>query len=183
MGVLGNIAYFLIDTLFGLYIGLIMVRFLLGLVRADFYNPFSQFVVTVTNPLLRPLRRLIPAVAGIDTAAIVLMFGLKLLQLYLLVILQGAVPPLLPLLWVAALKLVELAIYVYIIALIAQAVLSWVNPQGYGHNPLASLLHSLNDPLLRPLQRIIPPVGMFDLSPLVAILLLNVALIVVRALY
>ncbi len=183
MGVLGNIAYFLIDTLGGLYIGLIMVRFLLGRVRADFHNPFSQFVVTVTNPLLRPLRRVVPPVAGIDLAALVLMFALKVVQLYLLVALQGGAAPLLPLLWVALLKLVELAIYVYIIALIAQAVLSWVTPGGYHHHPLASLLHSLNAPLLRPLARHIPPIAGIDLTPLVAILLLNVALIVVRALY
>lgn len=183
MNALTNVAYFLIDTLFSLYIALIMIRMLLGLARADFYNPISQFIVAATNPVLRPLRGLIPSFGKIDSAAIVVMIVLKMIQLSLLLLLKGQAPALLPLLWYAVLQLLELLIYVYIFALIIQAVISWVNPTAlYSGNPMGSLLNSITKPVTAPISRVIPPIGMIDISPLIAILLLNIALIVIRSL-
>lgn len=182
MNALSNVLYFLVDTLFSLYIALIMIRLLLGIARADFRNPVSHFIIAATNPVLKPLRALLPAFGKIDTAAIVAMLGLKVVQLGLLLLIRGQAPSLLPLIWYATLQLLELAVYVYIFALIIQAVISWVNPQAlYGGNPVGSLLNSLTRPIVAPIARVVPPIGMVDISPLIAILLLNIVLIVIRS--
>ncbi|MGF1642893.1 MAG: YggT family protein [Thiotrichales bacterium] len=183
MNVLTEIAFFLIDTLFTLFIALFMIRMLLGLSRADFYNPFSQFIVTATNPLLKPLRRVVPPVGRIDTAAVVIMVALKLLQLTLLLVVQGKTPELMWLAGTTIVQLLSMLIYVYMFSIIIEAVLTWINPTAFydRQNPLASILHSINTPLLHPLSRIVPRIGMIDITPLVAILILNILLIVIRA--
>lgn len=163
---------FLLSTLFQLYIMAVMLRFLLQLTRADFYNPLSQFVVKITNPTLRPLRRLIPGFAGLDIAAIVLMLGLQIISALILALLRGAgIGPLALLLW-SMTELISLAFNIFIFSILIQAVISWVNPSPY--NPVSSLLYSLNEPLLRPARRLIPPISGLDLSPLVVIIALQV---------
>ncbi|MGD8515063.1 MAG: YggT family protein [Granulosicoccaceae bacterium] len=170
-----NPLVFLIDTLFGLYILIVMLRFLLQCTRADFYNPISQFLVKATNAPLRPLRRLIPGWGGIDIASLVLVFGLQLIALTLLLLLSGATPTLalLPGLLMATLtKLVSLLLYVYVFSIFILVILSWVSHGGY--NPVAPLLHSITAPLMRPAQRMIPPIGGIDLSPMVVLIALYV---------
>lgn len=163
---------FLIRTLFELYILAVMLRFLLQWTRADFYNPISQFLVKVTNPLLRPLRRVIPGIAGLDMAAVVLMLVLEMVALGLVAMLRGGgIGPAGLILWSVA-ELVSLAFNIFIFSIIIQALLSWVNPGTY--NPVAGLLYSLNAPLLRPFSRLLPPISGIDLSPLFAILALQV---------
>jgi len=169
---LTNPIEFVISTLFHLYITVVMVRFLLQWVRADFYNPVSQFVVKVTNPLLKPLRRIIPGWGGLDIAAIVLMVLLQMLSLLLVLLLRGGGLPISTLLIGSVAELVSLAFNVYIFAIIIQAVLSWVNPGHY--NPVSAILYSLTDPLLRPARRLLPPISGIDLSPLLVILALQV---------
>jgi len=171
-GYLLNPLEFLLSTLFQLYITLVMVRFLLQWVRADFYNPVSQFVVRVTNPLLRPLRRLIPGWGGVDIAALLLMLLLQLLSLTLILLLRGHGIPLGILIPWSVAELVALALNVYIFAIIVQALLSWVNPGHY--NPVSSILYSLTEPLLRPARRLLPPISGIDLSPLLVLLALQV---------
>lgn len=163
---------FVISTLFSLYILVVMLRFLLQRVRADFYNPLSQFVVKVTNPPLRPLRRVIPGFGGIDVASLVLMLALQLLALFLLFSLRGMEVGLPTLLALSVAELVELAFNIFIFSIIIQAVLSWVNPGSY--NPVSSILYSLNEPLLRPVRRLLPPISGLDLSPLLVIIGLQV---------
>lgn len=175
-----DIGSFLIGTIFSIYIALIMVRMLLAWVRADFYNPISQAIVKLTNPPLVPLRRIIPPIGKMDTAAILLMLALQILETWLLVTLQGVNAPLVSILYYSFIKLLELTVYVFIFALIIQAILSWVSPGPQYGNPVASLLYSLTEPLLRPIRRIVPPAGMLDLSPMVAIILLYLVLIVIR---
>lgn len=177
--VLQNIAVFLVSTLFSLYIGAVLVRFLLAWVKADFYNPFSQFLVKVTQPVLVPLRRFIPAIGKIDTASLVLAFALKLVAVLLLAGLMGISlsPP--TVLVLVVVELIRTLIWIFMVALIIQAIMSWMG-NTYG-NPMASLLGSLTDPLLRPLRRFVPTIGMVDLSPLAAILLLQVLLIALGA--
>ncbi|MEZ5537222.1 MAG: YggT family protein [Thiolinea sp.] len=173
--VLQNIAVFLISTLFSLYIGAVLVRFLLAYARADFHNPLSQFLVKVTNPLLVPLRRFVPAIGKVDTASLVLAFVLKLIAVYLLSAVMGKGFNPAFLIPAAVVDLLRTLIWIYIIAMIVQAVMSWM---GNAHgNPVASLLYSLTAPILQPLRKIVPTIGMVDLSPLVAILLLHVCLI------
>ncbi len=179
---LQNVAVFLVSTLFSLYILILMLRTLLALSRADVYNPISQFLISATQPVLRPLRRLLPSVGPIDSAAFFLIFTLKLMELWLIALLSGIGVGLLALMVLSLVQLARLVIYIYIVSLIIEAVMSWfMAGGGMRHNPLASLLHSLNRPLLAPLRRALPQTGMIDLSPLVAIIGLNVLLILISS--
>ncbi len=163
---------FLIRTLAGLYLVALMLRFLFAWVRADFYNPISQFLVRITNPPLRPLRRIIPAVGRVDTASILLMLGLQMGADALILVLQGVTPHPLALLLAALGSLTGLLFNIFIFAIIIQALLSWVMPGAY--HPAMGLLLSLTEPVLRPIRNIVPPMSGIDLSPLFAIILLTV---------
>ncbi|MCG5510782.1 YggT family protein [Ectothiorhodospira lacustris] len=177
-----NAAAFLIGTLFSLYILALMLRTLLALSRADFYNPISQFLVTITTPPLRILRRVIPPIGPVDSAALVLILVLKMLELVIIAALYGAVIPPFTLFIAGILAIVRLVIWIYIISIIIQAVMSWFQAGGTSQNPVAGLVYSLNRPLLNPIRKVMPQTGMVDLSPLVAILGLNVLLIFINAL-
>ncbi len=167
---LTNPAIFLVQTLFGVYAAVVLIRFLLQLVRADFYNPVSQLVVSVTAPVLNPLRRLIPRYAGIDLASVLLAWALKALELALVLLISGfSFNPLGPIAW-AIPELVRLLFNIFLVAIIVQAIMSWVAPANY--NPAMAVLHALTAPLLRPLQRLLPPMSGIDFSPMVAILAL-----------
>lgn len=168
---------FLIDVLFGFIILMVMLRFLLQWVRADFYNPISQFIVKITNPVLQPLRRLIPSLGGLDTASILLMFFLKYIQLFLTFSLAGfAVNPF-ALVILSLTSLLEMILYIFIIAIIVIAIASWIAPGGY--NPVLNLLNQLTRPILQPVQRFVRPVSGLDLSPLVALIILNLLLLAI----
>jgi len=171
---------FLISTLFSLYILAVMLRFLLGMVRADFYNPISQFLVKITNPLLVPLRKIIPGAGKVDVAAIILMLVLQLIMLAIIVALRGVTPPLLSLLLAAIGELVILAINIFLFAIIVQVIISWVNPGSY--NPVNGLLNSLTSPVMRPIQRLLPPMSGIDLSPLFALIGLQVLKMLIQPL-
>ena len=171
-GYLANPLEFLVTTLFSLYILAVMLRFLLGVVRADFYNPVSQFLVRITNPLLLPMRKVIPSLGRYDTSALLLMLLLQFIALGLVVLLRGISVSVVTLLIVAVGELVMLAINVFMVAIIIQVILSWVNPGNY--NPVTAVLYSITSPIMRPLQRLIPPISGIDLSPLVAIIGLQV---------
>ena len=164
---------FLINTLFGLYILLVMLRFLLAAVRADFYNPVSQFLVKVTNPPLLALRRFIPSAGKIDTSSLVLMLALQLLSLILVSLLRGMPLAIWPLLVLSVRELVALALNVFLFSIFIQVIISWVNPGTY--NPVVSLLYSLTEPVLRPCRRLLPPISGLDLSPLVALIAIQLA--------
>lgn len=173
-----EIGFFLIETIFSLYIGAVVIRLLLGFSRANFHNPLSQFLVKVTNPALVPMRRIIPSWGKVDTSAVLLAYGLTVIKVMLLyLIIRGAV--MFPeSLFIAIGELTKTIIWVYLIALILQAVMSWIgSAQG---NPVAPLVHSLTYPIIRPIQKIIPTIGMIDLSPLVAILGLQILLMVIN---
>ena len=169
---LTNPLEFLITTLFSLYIMVVMLRFILGAVRADFYNPVSQFLVRVTNPLLVPMRRVIPSIRQYDTSALLLMLLLQLLSLFIVVMLRGASVPFITLLLAAVGELVVLAFNVFTFAIVIQVIISWVSPGTY--TPVNALLDSITRPVLAPIQRIIPSISGIDLSPLVALIGLQV---------
>jgi YggT family protein len=176
-GFLTDAASLIVQVVFGLYIFAVLVRFLLAAVRADFYNPISQFVVALTNPPLKPLRRVIPGLFGIDLASIVLLLALKCAEVYLLSLLggHGATPP--AILFTAIVDLVRFTVEVFFFAIILRVLLSWLNPYGLSHNPAGSLLVSLTEPLLRPARRLIPPIGGLDLSPIVVLVALQLLLL------
>ena len=168
----GNALFFLIKVLFDLYLGALLLRVLLQLTRADFYNPLSQLVWKVTNPPVQPLRAFIPRYQNLDTAALLVLFVVAAIYIALVgAMLAGGVSAL-ALLWFALLKCVVLTINFYTLSLFVQAILSWMGPGG--NNPAAALLWSLNEPLLKPVRRFIPPIGGFDLSPLAVMLALQV---------
>ncbi len=164
-GYLTNPLVFLIQILFGAYILAVMLRFLLQLVRADFYNPISQFIVKITTPVLRPIRRIVPGLGGIDFSSLLLMWLLQAFELMLIIWITALpVSPWLAFGW-AIPQLVDLLINVFLFSILIQVILSWVNPGGY--NPAIGLLHAITDPLLRPVRRMLPPMGGLDLSPMV----------------
>lgn len=162
---LSNPLIFLIQFLFGIYILVVMLRFLLQLTRADFYNPVSQFIVKATAPLLNPLRRVIPGLAGIDLASVVLMWLLQSLELALVIIVSGMGANLVATLAWAVPELIDLAINIFLFSILIQVILSWINPGTY--NPALSLIHSLTEPLLRPARKLIPPISGLDFSPII----------------
>lgn len=165
MNVISEIMVYLATTLGGLYLGALILRFLLQMVRADFYNPISQGIVKVTNPALIPVRRVIPGVFGIDLAAIALILAIQFIigeGLHLLVFKSFANPlTVLILGLLGALKLVTYMIWVAIIVLVIS---SFVAP--FSRHPIIVLSHQLMEPLIRPIHRIIPPMGGLDLSVL-----------------
>ncbi|MEW8028985.1 MAG: YggT family protein [Candidatus Thiodiazotropha sp.] len=159
---------FLVQTLFGLYILAVMLRFLLQLVRADFYNPISQFLVKVTNPPLKIFRRIIPGFGGIDLPSLILAWLLKAIELFLIITIAGtSINLIAPFVW-AIPELLELLINIYLFGILIQVILSWVNPGSY--NPATALLYSLTGPLMRPAQKILPPMGGIDLSPMLVMI-------------
>jgi len=165
---LTNPIVFLVQTLFGLYITVVVIRFLLQWARADFYNPISQFVVKVTSPVLRPLRQLIPGYGGMDLASLCLAWLLKAVELALLAMLLGLDrSPLAALGW-AVPGLIELVINIFLFGVLIRVILSWVNPDPY--NPAVALLERLTDPVMRPAQRLVPPIGGIDLSPMLVMI-------------
>lgn len=172
MGQLSHAGIYLVQTLVSIYLLAILLRFFLQLVRADFYNPVSQFVVKVTDPLLRPLRRLIPGFGGVDVAALVLALLVQGVAIALILILAGVplLNPLLILLW-SLIGLVALTIKLFFFALLLTIVLSWIAPMS--HHPLAELLSQLTEPVMAPVRRIIPPIGGLDLSPIVVFIGIN----------
>ncbi len=164
---------YIIQTLGSLYLLVVLLRFILQLVRADFYNPLSQFIVRATQPLLRPLRRIIPGFGGVDLAALVLALLLQLLLMAVVVALIGFNPlSLLPqlLVW-SLLGIGSLLLKVLFFALIASVILSWIAPGN--HNPGALLINQIVEPLLTPLRKVLPSLGGLDISPIFAFIAIN----------
>ena len=167
-GYLTTPAAFLVQVLFGLYATLVLLRFLLQWVRADFYNPLSQFIVKATQPVLNPLRRVIPSVSGLDTASLVLAWlVITLEQLAILAIGGLGVRPVAAML-LALPEMVSLTINIFLFAILIGVIISWINPGSY--NPAISLIHSLTEPLLTPVRRRLPDMGGLDLSPMVVMI-------------
>lgn len=171
-----QIADLLINTVFSIYILAVMLRFILQWARADFHNPLSQLLVKVTNPPLKPLRRIIPGWRGIDFASITLMIILKVVAIALLGLLKGAniLTPVVLLLAIS--ELITLAVYLFIGMIFITIILSWLGQSN--QNPMVSLLHQVTEPVLRPFRRVIPPLGGLDLSPIAAIVTLQIIKII-----
>lgn len=161
-----NPLLFLVDILFQLYATALLIRVLLQWARADFYNPISQFIVKITNPPVKPLRRIIPGFGGIDIAT--LLIAVIVLAIKIMIVYQTLNPLVILLLSSGQALLLILSIFLY--SIIIQAVLSWVNPDPY--NPVVSLLNSITFPVLKHFRRLIPPISGMDISPIFAIIAL-----------
>lgn len=161
----------LIGTLLDLYLGTLMLRVLLQWVGAEFYNPFSQFVWRLTNPPVRPLASFIPRWRRLDVAGCIVLFVYTVASLYVSSWLWNQSLAIVQALWWSVIKIFWVALNIYTLTLLIQALLSWFGP---GVNSAgASALWTLNEPLLRPVRRVIPPVSGFDLSPLAVMLVLH----------
>jgi YggT family protein len=158
---------FLIDTAFSLYLMVVILRLWLQLVRADFYNPFSQFVVKATNPLVLPLRRIIPSLGRLDTATLLLAYAIMLAKLVLLQLIQSGQVLLVPSLILSLIFLLKEIFTLLFWILVIRALLSWFSQ---GRSPVENVMLQLTEPLLRPIRRILPPLGGLDLSVLVVLI-------------
>ena len=171
---LSDVALFLLDTIVGIYILLVLLRFLLQLARADFYNPISQFIVRATNPPLVRLRRFIPGLLRVDLAALALLIAMEALRISLTAVLLGHSPRLAGVIFLSLGELVKLATHIVIFCIFVRALLSWFS--NGRHRPVMRLLSSFTDPVLKPVQRIIPATGGIDLSPLIVFFVLMIVL-------
>jgi len=166
-------AIFVIDSLFSLYILAVLLRFLLQWCGADFYNPISQFLVKATHPPLKLLRRFVPSIGKIDTSSLVLVLSLQMLADFSILLLKGVAINIGALTILSLTQLVSLLINIFIYAVFARAILSWINPGSF--NAASSILHSLTEPVLNLCRKFIPDMGGIDLSPLAALMLLQLA--------
>ncbi len=170
-------AIFVIDSLFSLYILAVLLRFLLQWCGADFYNPISQFLVKATHPPLKLLRRFVPSIGKIDTSSLVLVFALQILADFSILLLKGVAISIGALTILSLTQLVSLLINIFIYAVFARAILSWMNPGAF--SAASSILYSLTEPVLNLCRRFIPDLGGIDLSPLAALMLLQLAKMVI----
>ncbi|MGZ8152484.1 MAG: YggT family protein [Methylovulum sp.] len=167
----------IIDTLSSLYIMAILVRFLLQWSGAAYYNPISQFLVKISHPPLRILRRYVPPIGKIDTSSLVLVLALQMLANFSILILKGITVNIGALTILSITDLVSLLINIFIFAVFARALMSWLNPGTF--DAASSILASLTEPLLDTCRKFIPDFGGIDLSPLAALLFLQLAKMVI----
>ncbi|MCS6207778.1 YggT family protein [Shewanella baltica] len=165
-----NAFTFLITTLFDLYLMVVILRIWLQLARADFYNPFSQFIVKATHPLIAPMRRILPSLGRFDTASFVLALLVVMVKVLLISLIAGGGIDILLFLMFAVVSVIKKAGVLLFWMLLIRAILSWFN-QGY--NPIVMVMGQLTEPVLSPIRRIIPPIGGLDLSVMLVIIGMN----------
>jgi len=175
---LGDALLFLIQSLGGFFAGILLLRMWMQWSRAPARNPLSEFVQTLTNFAVLPARRVIPGLWGMDLASLVLAWLVLIIEAVLMLAVKGIVPTSGAVVGVVLLlslvMLLRLAVYLAIGSIIMLVIISWVNPA----SPMYALVNTLTRPLLRPIQRMVPPIGAIDLSPLIALLLLQLILMV-----
>jgi YggT family protein len=169
---LTQVGMLVINTLVGLYLLVVILRFLLQLVRADFYNPISQFIVKATNPPLIPLRKIIPGFGGIDMSSLTLALLVQIVAIVLILLLNGIQPPPLQVVIWSAIGLISLVLKIYFWGLLITVIASWLAPSSY--NPALILINQILEPAIKPIRRMMPDMGGIDISPIVVFLLIQV---------
>ena len=173
-----QIGAFLIDNIVAFFVVLLLARFHFQWLRVGFRNPLGEFILATTSWIALPARRVIPGLAGLDLASLLAAWLLRGLGLWALTALAGAEPGALAIAAVALVDLARFSVYLLVFAVVLLAILSWVNP----HAPVAPVFNAITRPFLRPIRRVLPPVGGVDLSPLVLLLALWVALFLIDGL-
>ena len=169
---LNTAAVYVLQTLGSLYLLIVLMRFVLQLVRANFYNPLCQFIVKATQPLLKPLRRIIPSLFGLDMSSLVLAILVQLALMALTLLLTyGTTGNFVQLLVWAIIGVTALFLKIFFFALIISVILSWVAPGS--HNPGAELVNQICEPALAPFRRLLPNLGGLDISPILAFMVLK----------
>ncbi len=163
-----NAVITLVMSLFNLYLMVVILRLWLQLARADFYNPFSQFTVKATQPVVGPLRRIIPSIGPLDTATLVFALIVAYAKVFTFWLIgTGDMPPVVDALFVGVFNLIYQILWLVFWILIIRAILSWVSQ---GNHPMEMVMQQLTEPMLAPIRRILPPMGGLDLSVLVFLL-------------
>jgi YggT family protein len=172
--VFGQIGVYLVDTVFAFFVLLLLARFHFQWLRVPFRNPVGEFVLATTSWIVMPVRRVIPGLAGLDLATLLLAFALQCLAIWIKAAIVGVEPALAAVLGIAALDLLRYSLYILVFAILVQVLLSWINP----YAPMAPVFNAMSAPFLRPLRRFIPPLGGVDLTPLVLLIVIQIVLIV-----
>ncbi|MEZ5540177.1 MAG: YggT family protein [Pseudomonadales bacterium] len=178
MNALSQIGILTIQTIGGLYLLIVVLRFLLQLSRADFYNPISQAIAKATAPVLTPLRRIIPGLFGLDMACLALAIAVQYVTITLSCLLVSIFNPMVVLLW-SLIGIASMVVYIYLFAMIVMIILSWVAP--FTRHPAAILCVQIVRPLCAPIQKFIPSLGGLDISPIFVFLLLNAARVLINS--
>lgn len=174
-----NAIIFLLETFSRLYLLILLLRFWLPLIRANFTNPVAQGVLRYTSPLVTPVRRFVPAIGRLDTATVLIAFLLQYAVLFVIITLQGfgrgvigtlsTANTVLAIAFQAIIELAMLSVMLFMVAIIIRIVL---NLLGRYFGPISDMLADLTDPLLRPIRKLIPPLGVVDISAYIVIVLL-----------
>ncbi|HEX7719528.1 MAG TPA: YggT family protein [Woeseiaceae bacterium] len=172
--------YFIVRTLTQLFLLLLLLRFWLPWLRADFRNPVAQGILRITSPLVIPIRRLLPSIGRLDTATILLTFVIQFLAIVLLLAILNRMADPFTIALVSIIELAILSLNLFFFVILIRIILSWISPNNY--NPVTALLNTVSEPILRPFRRVIPPVGGLDISPIFAIVLLQAVVIFLRTL-
>ena len=172
-----NAVTYLVGTLIDLYTTAVILRLLLQWVRADFYNPVCQFLVKVTNPLIVPLRRVIPSIRKLDTASVVLILALEIFGVWIASRISSSPLNFEQIVLFSCMKLAATLLITYFFLIIASVILSWVGART--RHPVVPLVAQLTEPVLRPIRKVIPPIAGIDLSPLFALIALRFLLVLI----
>ncbi len=167
---------FIINTLAQLYLLIILLRFWLPWLRADFRNPVAQAILRLTSPLVNPVRRFVPPIGRVDTATLIVAFVIQYLTILIILAISGTAVGILPIALTSLIDLSLLTLRLFVFAIFIRIILSWFAPQTY--NPATAILTTITEPVLRPFRRLIPPLGGLDISPIFAIILLMAVSIV-----
>lgn len=161
---------FIVNAVASLYLLVLLLRFWLPWLRADFRNPLAQGILKLTSPVVIPLRRIVPSVGRLDTATILFAFILQYLTILLLLLILGASAGFAAIAITAVVKLLVLSINLFVYAIFIRIILSWIAPGQV--NPATAIIATLSEPVLRPFRRVVPAMGGFDISPIFAVILL-----------
>jgi YggT family protein len=173
-----NAVFYLVKTISDLYLLTFLFRFILQWVRGDFYNPLSQFIIKVTNPLVVPARRIIPSVGEVDVPTLVVLVLLECIVTWLLLTLAGTATTVETFALYVVLRLVSLTLWLYTISILVYVILSFFAQAAY--SPIAMLLGNVVGPVLRPVRRILPPIGGLDLSPWLVLVVLQALMVALQ---
>ena len=179
MHAINEISLYLIQTATGIYLLIMLLRFILQLVLADFYNPISQFLVRATNPLVLPLRRFLPAQGRFDPASLILAILIQWLGIVALLWMSGAALPAISLMlaW-SVVGVLGLLVKIYFFALLGMIILSWIAPGA--SNPAVYLMYQITEPVMAPFRSVLPAMGGLDFSPILVFILINIVQIALR---
>ncbi len=173
MGAFGDVAYLLVNTLGGLYVLAVLLRFMLRVARADFYNPFTQAIVRVTDPAVRAFRRVIPGYRGLDFASLILALVAQCVCTFLLITTSGfAVPGAGLIITWSVVGLLSFILNIYFWAMMISIIASFIAP--YSGHPALMLVRQITEPVMEPFRRLLPAMGGLDLSPIFVFLGLQI---------